>query len=111
MLPKKFQRTQNVTERRLKVRFSAAAREDLRAITRFTIDKFGVRQAKIYGQSITSVIEKIQINPNLGIFRPELAEGLQSIVHQSHVVFFKLDGVYLSIIRILHHSRDISRYF
>ena len=100
-----------MSAKRLKLRFSTEVREDLRAITRYTIYKFGERQAVVYGKSLAEIIEKLRENSSLGILRPELGEGLRSIVHNSHLVFFLADSEFLSVIRILHQSRDVPKLF
>ena len=63
--------------------------------------------------SIQSTDLVLGSQPEMGRARPELAEGLRSIVTRTpYIIFYLPDAGNLLIIRVLHHARDIDvNYF
>ena len=51
--------------------------------------------------------ELIAANPELGPKRDELREGLRSSVFQSHVIFYRLRGERVEVLRVLRAKRDV----
>ena len=47
--------------------------------------------------------------PRAGRYRPELARGLRSFSHGAYVIFYVIEGDILTIVRIIHGSRDIPK--
>jgi len=94
----------------LKLNFSTSSRQDLEDIALYSIRKFGTRQAELYAKSIQNVLNQLCDNPNLGIKRDDLKPKLKSIVHVSHLIFYKVEGNHLKVLRILHHSQDLKQY-
>jgi|SRR5450432_4428927 len=50
-------------------------------------------------------------HPEMGRRRDELAPGLRSILQGSYVIFYRLTGERIEIVRVLHVARDIERQF
>jgi len=50
-------------------------------------------------------------NPELGRARGEIREGLRSINHEAHVVFYRILKDRIRVVRILYGSRDLPRHF
>jgi len=92
-------------------RLSRLAAADLEEIAEYTIEVFGLEQARKYRDGLKSCIGQLADNSALGRSADQLIEGLQRFGHQSHVVFYitEADGVF--IVRILHSSMDVTRHF
>lgn len=89
---------------------SKTAEKDLEFIFDYTHQKFGLDQAILDVFSYAEVFTLIAQNPKLGIDRNEIKKGLKSFVYKSHVVFYRVMKTKISIVRVLHGSRDLPRH-
>lgn len=92
-------------------KLSIEADKDLEDIIDYTLEKFGEDQALLYASSFDIVFDQLSINPELGRERNEVREGLRSIGQEKHVIFYRIQEDYIRIVRILHGSRDLPKYF
>lgn len=90
---------------------SQDADDDLVRIYDYTSEQFGNEQAIKYLTGLEDIFQNLCKNPLSGRNRNEIAEGIRSISFVSHVVFYKLKEEKLLIVRVLHASRDVTRYF
>lgn len=86
------------------------AREDLIDIWRYTFDEWGERQADKYLDEIESKILQLQENPELGRARNDVRADYRSLTANRHTVFYKIGSDVITIIRVLHSSRDPNRH-
>lgn len=49
--------------------------------------------------------------PFSGRLRPELSNGLRSFTHGDYVIFYHPRSYGISVVRVIHGKRDISRVF
>ena len=89
---------------------SEAADEDLSDIYEYTIRKFGEGQAVRYLASLDDLFGAICIEPGIGRERQDTIAELRSISHGNHSVFYKIFSDHILIVRVLHSSRDISKF-
>ncbi|WP_425500487.1 type II toxin-antitoxin system RelE/ParE family toxin [Parasphingorhabdus flavimaris] len=68
-------------------------------------------QARRYRDQLQACFRSLLANPQLGRSAEEVAPGLRRIRQQAHVVFFRVEGEGLLIVRVLHHSMDFERQF
>ena len=88
-----------------------SARADLKAIARFTQERWGVRQRNAYLKEIDQVFRELAKNPKMGRECDEIREGYRKFPHGGHVVFYKQVGSGdLLIVRILHGSMDVETH-
>lgn len=89
---------------------SSKAAADLDSIYEYTILHFGLEQARVYLLGLHERFEMLAKQPTQGRKADELAPGLRQLGHQSHIVFYlaKNDGI--RIVRVLHHSMDVTRH-
>lgn len=66
---------------------SSKAAGDLEGIYEFSIDNFGLQQARTYLNGLHERLGSLAENPMLGRDASELAPGLRRLVYQSQVVF------------------------
>ena len=90
---------------------SSAAERDIEDIYNFTAAEFGVEQAVTYLQRIEDSLSTLTANPEMGRLRPEIRAELRSMPIESHVLFYRIAGPRLRVVRILHASRDLPRQF
>jgi toxin ParE1/3/4 len=85
---------------------SAAARADLKVIARYSRHKWSERQAKTYLGLVAARFALLRRRPRLGMPREDLAPGYRSLSVGRHLVFYRLEGAKVVIIRLLHQSMD-----
>ena len=100
-----------MADKKLFYQLSAKADYDLEEIFDYTEKEFGFEQAVFYVSSIVEAIENIPLNPKIGRERNEIKKELHSILHVKHIIFYRILTDRVRIVRILHGSRDLPRYF
>ena len=90
---------------------SNEAERDLENIFDFGVYRFGQSQSVKYFDRLINSLDQLCDNPRIGKSRPELDSRLRSFVIQSHIIFYEVKNESIFILRILHHSRDVERYF
>ena len=50
-------------------------------------------------------------HPGIGMARDELAPGLRGFPVGDYLIFYRRDRGSIDIVRVLHGSRDLSRFF
>ena len=89
---------------------SSRAAADFEEIYEFTIDRFGLQQARTYLTGLSERFDAVAQNPMLGRDASELSPGLRRLVYQSHVVFYVATDLGVRVIRVLHQSMDVARH-
>ena len=88
-----------------------AAYADLEEIEGYTLDTWGEAQRDRYISGLFDKFDAVAENPELGRARPELAEGVRSLPHERHVIFYEIIAGRCHILRVLHHARDVDQQF
>jgi len=91
--------------------FTAQAMEDLREIVRYTKQTWGLEQTRRYREELELALTKLSLNPNLGRLRDEVIPGIRSSRVGEHIAFYVPRDNGLTVIRLLHPSRDIQLAF
>lgn len=94
-----------------RVSFSRLALDDLREIGHYTRDTWGLEQARRYRKELELALQKLSLSPGVGRAREELGPGVRSARVASHIAFYIPRGDSLTVIRLLHPSRDVERAF
>lgn len=84
---------------------------DLQDIYVYSEQMWGEDQARAYLVSLFDAFDAIGLNPAIGRLRSELGDGIRSLPHASHVIFFMEWQGEAAILRVLHGSRDIEEQF
>ena len=92
------------------VRLSSRAEIDLAGIADYTIETFGVEQARRYRDDLEACFLNLAENPRLGRSVEQFAPGLRRFEYRSHVVFYTEDEGGVLIVRVLHVRMDASRH-
>ena len=85
--------------------------KDLEDIFDYTFDEFGFDQAEKYLLEIEEIFFFFFINPQIGKKRDEIKQGLYSFPKDNHIIFYRILDNHIRIVRVLHGSRDIPKYF
>ena len=90
---------------------SEIADKDLEDIFDYTFDEFGFDQAEKYLLEIEEIFQNLIANPQIGKKRDEIKQDLYSFPKDNHIIFYRILDNHIRIVRVLHGSRDISKYF
>ena len=89
---------------------SPNAARSITEINKFTIEKFGERQARRYLENFRDRFRFLVENPLLGRKRNDLEEGYYSYFEGSHTIYYKILGENIAIIDVLHQSMEPGRH-
>lgn len=95
------------------IRFTEQADADLLAIYIYTYNTWNEAQAIEYTNGLKDTLDKLSKNPErLGtIDRSEVRSGYRSCRYQSHLVFYRVSGQFVEVVRILHKRMDVGQQF
>lgn len=96
-----------------KLRFSAAAKDDLDSIAEYIANESGSRKIpERFAAALRSKCRDLARAPiQMGRPRPELRLDLRSHPHRNYVIFFRYVGDALEIVHVLEGHRDVAAFF
>jgi toxin ParE1/3/4 len=94
----------------LRIVVSPRAEDDIVGIAAHTLERWGERQMARYVDGLHARFVALARFPNSGRRRDELGRGYRSIVHASHIVFYKVMVRDLVIVRVLHGRMSPERH-
>jgi len=83
-------------------RLTSDAQSDLIDIRRYTLTQWGESQSKKYLSELRQTIKLLSDTPALGKQRPDIAVGVFSFPHASHIIYYILDKHQLVVFGVLH---------
>ena len=86
--------------------FTDKAERDLEGIIDYTVQEWGVSQANTYLDGLQTRAQLLAENPDLGMAREILSDGLLSFPYESHILYYKKHARGIVIVRILHQQMD-----
>ena len=89
---------------------SPRAQADLDEIWDYTAERWGDAQAEIYVRDIWQAVRSVSADHRKGRACDEIRKGYFKFQVGSHVMFFRLMGVDIDIVRILHSRMDPGRH-
>jgi toxin ParE1/3/4 len=92
-----------------RVRLSCRASADLAEIADYTIERFGIEQARNYRGGIEQAFERLALHPEQGAGAEHLSPGLRRMGYKSHIIFYRVEGDGILIVRIPHQRMDVQR--
>ena len=95
------------------IRFTEQADADLLNIYIYTYNTWNEAQAIEYTDGLKAAVNKLAENPNrIGtIDRSAVRSGYRSYRYQSHLVFYRVSGQFVEVVRILHKRMDVGKQF
>jgi toxin ParE1/3/4 len=94
----------------LRIVVSPRAEADIVDIAAYTFENWGERQMVRYVEGLHERFMRLAAEPHAGRRREELGRGYRSIVHGSHIVFYRLTVRDLVIVRVLHGRMSPERH-
>lgn len=92
----------------MRPQYDAQAANDLEQIERHYAERADAAIAEKFTERITSTLERlITQNPSAGRLRPELGPKVRSFPVLPYVVFYRIEGRRVYVLRIIHGHRDI----
>lgn len=91
-------------------KLSRLAFEDLSNIFEYGILKFGLNSAENYLAELEQSFIMLSDTPGLGAVAFNIKPGLRRYIFKSHCVFYMPEGTRIFIVRILHHSMDVTSH-
>ncbi len=90
---------------------SLEADDDIEEIFEYTKVKYGINQAISYVSGFEVLFSQLVETPVIGKQRNEIKKGLYSFPKREHTIFYRILANKIRIIRVLHSSRDLPKYF
>ena len=94
----------------MRCEISPRARLDLREIGDY-IAQDNPRRAVSFIDELVAHCHRITSQPGIGVLREELARDLRMQPHGRYLIFYRVEGEVVSIIRVLHGARDVGHRF
>ena len=88
----------------------AAAREDLTEIWTFGAIEWSMSRADAYFGMLMAAIGRLGDHPLMAPPAAGLGPGYRRLVVRAHVVFYRVEGDVVEVVRVLHQSRDAGRW-
>ena len=82
------------------------ARADLIETYRFGIERWGRTASGAYISLIRTQMKSLARGEKSGVTADDADLGLRRLVVRSHVIWFRVEGTDLRVVRVLHQSRD-----
>ncbi len=86
------------------VRYAKRAEADLTGIASFTARTWGAAQVDAYLVMLEECCESLRANPLLGRACEDVRPGLRRMEVGQHVVFYRLKGKRILVVRVLHRA-------
>ena len=86
---------------------SPAAQADVEQIWAFSVDRWGRDQAEKYLREIQRGIDRAADNPMIGRVCDEVRSGYRRHPVGSHVLFYRVEGNMIDVVRILHKRMEM----
>lgn len=90
----------------MKVVFAQAAESDIGEISDF-IALDNPRRAESFVDAMIDRCLDIPAFPEAGVARPDIAEGIRSVMHGPYLIPYRIDAGQVRIERIVHGSRTL----
>jgi toxin ParE1/3/4 len=95
-----------MSARRAQVVLNPAARRDVRSILLYTARHWGSTQRDDYRALMDRAVASISENPQIGRARDDISPGIHSYRVGQHIIFYRIAGDTVRVVRILHERMD-----
>jgi toxin ParE1/3/4 len=88
---------------------SEDARADIRGIHMYSVKQWGSYRAGTYIDDLRDCMKALARGDLSGTCADDVSPGLRRQVSGSHVIWFRVTGEALRIVRVLHQRQDVDR--
>lgn len=92
-------------------KFTEKAEHDLEDIIDYTLQQWVPLQTYTYIDRLEAQGQLLADNPDLGVKRESLSEGLLSFPYESHILYYMKQPHGITITRVLHQNMDPMKHF
>jgi toxin ParE1/3/4 len=92
-----------------RLRINPEAREDIRDILQYTLQTWGRAQRDKYQAAILDAMQRLREYPAIGEERDDLGRPYRRLVVEQHVIYYRIEGKAVRVIRVVHTRRDAPR--
>jgi toxin ParE1/3/4 len=96
-----------MSARKLPVRLSPEAWDDLEDIAAYSLTAWGAEQCDRFMARLDLALQRLGDNPLLGRPRNELRPGYRSLLTGQHLIWYEVTASEIHIVRLIHSSRDL----
>ena len=89
---------------------SPRAQSDIEEIWDYTDERWGPEQAEKYVRVLQQAFETIARDPRRGRPSDDIRVGYRRYSVGSHVIFFRVIGGEIDVVRVLHQSMDFDQH-
>ncbi|MDD5319808.1 MAG: type II toxin-antitoxin system RelE/ParE family toxin [Methylococcales bacterium] len=93
-----------------KCRLSKRAEKDLSNIAIYTIQHFGIKQARLYRDGLFKTFDTITEFPLIGSEQSHIKPKVRRFVYESHTIYYRVNSNDIVILRILGPGEDPLRH-
>ena len=94
----------------LHIRITPRARQDLKAIWMYTLERWGEPQADLYLRQLDAGIRSLLDFTNLGESCEHVRAGYRRLLVNRHLVFYRYVESHIEVVRVLHQSMDVPHH-
>ncbi len=87
-------------------KFAEKAEHDLKDIIDYSLQQWGESQTLAYLDGVGARGQLLADNPDLGIKREAISEGLLSFPYENHILYYVKQPHGITIVRVLHQRMD-----
>ncbi len=91
-------------------KFAEKAERDLEDIIDYTLQQWGVLQIHAYLDGLEARGQLLADNPDLGLKREAISEGLLSFPYENHILYYMKQPHGITAVRVLHQSMDPTKH-
>jgi toxin ParE1/3/4 len=91
-------------------RLSLAAESDMEGIWRYTRKQWGIEQAHRYTDTLTAAFEELAEAPKTAPACDHIRRGYRRRGVERHIVYFRMTGYGIEVVRVLHDRMAAARY-
>lgn len=91
-------------------RLTVPARQDLLEISEYGLAEWDLVRAESYIDALYEAFDGLARFPENGPRRDRLGAGIRSRISSNHVVYYRIEGERIDILRLLHVRSDPARH-
>jgi len=95
-----------MSSHKFQLELATRAEADIWKILAYTEKMWGEKQADEYAALLHKTLSNIEQNPKIGNEKPDLKNGIFCFGAGRHLIFYRIDGSTVYVLRVLHDSMD-----
>jgi toxin ParE1/3/4 len=90
----------------MRINVRPEAREDILEIWRYGALTWSPMEADRYYLDLLAAFERLKDNPQMAPVVPEVKVGIRRLLSGAHCVYYRVEGLEIIVLRVLHQSAD-----